>query len=308
MILKTLILLTACGGSSETQVVIIHSTVITEPDNKTVIAIEPIKETHLFICYGQSNCSGSGREVDYTVVAGAEMWVPLQGYSQELIDPTRYDGEIYSSAWPTFAKKYQELSGEKVIVLNAAFGGRLMKELQPGSRLNKRYIDWLDEALTYYKSVNENITKVSMIFVHGESDSGWGTAYNEYFKGLNAISDQLAEITPLYDNTYITRVGLNLDPFYGPERTERFINLGHEQIKRTEDRADWLPVYNQAVTYNQENAFSEVDYVHYSLSGYVKMGNEIAENINFYNMGFDMKSALIEESAILTDDIKGLLL
>ena len=98
-------------------------------------------------------------------------------------------------------------------------------------------------------------------------------------------------------------MGLNLDPSYGPERTERFINLGHEQIKRTEDRADWLPVYNQAVTYNQENGFSEVDYVHHSLKGYVKMGNEIAENINFYNIGLDMKSALIKESALLTKEL-----
>lgn len=263
--------------------------------------IQPEKETHLFVIYGQSNGAGSGREVDYTAVAGAEMWVPLQGYSQELVDPTRYDGEIYSSAWPTFAKKYQELSGEKVIILNAAFGGRLMEDLQPESRLNERYIAWLDEALTYYKSVDENITKVSMIFVHGESDSGWNTNHEEYFSGLNDISDQLRGMTPLYNGTYITRVGINRSPANPPETLLRFISLGHELIERTKSRADWLPVYIDAPNYNQENGLAEVDYSHYSLSGYVKMGNEIAENINLYNSGADIKSALITESATLTE-------
>ena len=295
LILILSVMLTGCGGSSVEEV-------------KVTPIVEPTKETHLFVIYGQSNGAGSGQEVDYTPVIDAEMWVPKRGYTQELVDPTRYDEQVYSSAWPTFAKKYQELSGEKVIIFNAAFGGRLMKELKPGARLNDRYIAWLDQALTYYKSVDENITKVSMIFVHGESDSGWRTNHDFYFKGLGAISDQLASITPLYDATYITRVGLSLSPTNGFERIERSIDLGHEQIERTKTRIDWLPVYNQAPTYNQVNGLAEVDYGHYSLKGYVKMGNEIAENINFYNMRLDMKSALIEESAILTNDIKELLL
>ena len=300
LLLILTLMLAGCGASSENQE-------IKNEVQAPIIELE--KETHLFVIYGQSNAAGSGQEVDYTFIEGAEMWVPKRGYSQELADPTRYDGETYSSARPTFAKKYQDLSGEKVIILNAAFGGRLMEDLQPESRLNDRYITWLDEALTYYKSVDENITKVSMIFVHGESDAGWNKSKSEYFIGLNAISDQLKSITPLYDKTYITRVGLNRDPAYALERRRRFIELGHDQIEQTLTRLDWLPVYVKAPTYTQDNGMSEVDYGHYSLKGYVEMGNEIAENINFYNMGLDMKSALIEESAILTlnliDEIKG---
>lgn len=258
---------------------------------------KPSGKIRLFFIYGQSNGSGSAYDIDTEVSITGELWDTQLKAPATLVDPTRYDGEYYGSAWPTFATEYNKITGDKVIILNASFGGRKMSELKQGTHINSRAMTWLKEALEYY---GEEIDSVSMIFVHGESDAAWNTNKTEYFKGLSGISDQLSLITTAYDATYIHRVGVSKDPQYDESRQLRFLGFGNEMIARTVDRLDWKPVFIKAPLFSQQNGLMSHDYVHYSMDGYKVMGKTMALNISKYNKGLDIKSQLIAESNNLT--------
>tara|TARA_R110000850_G_scaffold98184_1_gene204112 strand:+ start:204 stop:1127 length:924 start_codon:yes stop_codon:yes gene_type:complete len=283
-------------------------TVSVDEDSKQVIndVVDSITnkqsgKTRLFFIYGQSNGSGSAYDIDTEVSITGEIWDTQLKAPATLVDPTRYDGEYYGSAWPTFATEYNKITGDKVIILNASFGGRKMSELAEGSHINGRAMTWLNEALEYY---GDEIDSLSMVFVHGESDAAWNTNKDEYFRDLAALSNQVSLMSPVYDTTYIHRVGISRDPQYDESRQLKFLEFGDEMIARTVDRPDWKPAFIKAPLFSQQNGLKSHDYVHYSMNGYKVMARSMALNISKYNKGLNIKSALIEESAALTKSLK----
>lgn len=263
-----------------------------------IVAVQ-VLENHLFFIYGQSNGAGGAQDIDTTPAQTGELWDVWQKRPVILKDPTRFDSVYKGSAWPTFADEYYRLSGNTAIILNAAYGGRDMAELRPGTVSNDESMTRLREALAYYQNIGKQIKSVSMIFVHGESDSWWDTPYDMYFEGLAGISDQLKAITPLYIVSYIHRVGGYRSVSIPIQ--ERFRNLGHEMIERTKTRIDWKPVYVKALSYDQINGLAGSDFdLHYSHAGNVKMGREMAANIHKYQSGMDVSADLYAENKLIT--------
>lgn len=275
------LLLVACKGSDP------------EPEPATappVSVAEPTKTAiHLLIATGQSNSAGSAIDIENAPQVPQGWAFEWRGHRAEpvhLAEPTRQNSKHRGSAWSAFAIRFHELTGEKVVVINAAIGGRKVSELTPYSQDGAIAFGWIQDAVEHYrKSPDYQIKSISAVWLQGEADAAELTDLDQYFRDLEEVERGIKAIAPSA-GFYVVRVGYN--SAFDCDQLKRAYALGQGQIDRSP-----TPVSNLPVSFVNEGSMS--DNVHYSQDAYNRLGVDVANNLVYYLNGTDVSYQLKSE-------------
>ena len=275
--LLSLLFLIACKGGSSPE----PKKETPPPQKKEVI--------HILVAYGQSNSAGRAIDIQNApnVPQGwAYEWRANSQTAEQLAEPTRQDSLGEGSAWSSFAIRFHELTGEKVVIVNAGMDGRKISKLTPNSNDGSLAFGWINDAITYYQASNQyDIKSVSMVWLQGESDISRQTNLDDYFTDLEAIKAEFKSLHSLAE-FYAVRVGYSTQ--HDCEQKRHGYILGSKQINKSDK-----PVSNLSVSIVEKGLMS--DSVHYSQEGYNMLGADIADNLVYYLNGVDVSQTLKSE-------------
>lgn len=248
----------------------------------------------VFLVAGQSNAAGLGDSLLCPVCVpetAFEFFGPT-GRLRPLKDPVGDEGFGFDraktgSAWPSFAKRYNELSQDTVVIIQAAKGG---------SSVNNRaspHLCWgesghlwkaaVEKVNLWLKSSNSSLHGIA--WVQGESDASYINSQQytakQYKQDLKSLFQRFRDNFGKHLNVYVVQVGLAVG-----ESAARYkaIQLAQEEICRE--------VPNAFLVYNLTKYFPTfglmTDYIHYNQAGYNALGETVAEVIVNLERGIDL--------------------
>ncbi|MCK0153848.1 hypothetical protein MWU49_09045 [Alcanivorax sp. S6407] len=141
-------------------------------------------EYDVFMCGGQSNCSGQGDSLTSTSVSFGEGAEYQQGgVFKALADPTRHyatnvAGNVSDtgSAWPAFANKYYELTGRIALIVGGGVSGLGINSWAGSDLYRNQMVDMYLEAKALVEGRGGKINNVAMCYLGGETDATSGIA------------------------------------------------------------------------------------------------------------------------------------
>lgn len=178
-------------------------------------------EYDVFMCGGQSNCSGQGDHLTSAQVPfGAATEYQQGGVFKPLKDPTRHyaagvAGNVSDtgSAWPAFAAKYFELTGRRALIVGGGASALGIGIWASSPIYRESMVDRYLEAKELIESRGGKINSVSMCYLGGETEA-LGSPTKETIKtNMMAIISAVrvrAEIPNM--PAYLFSVDRNTDP------------------------------------------------------------------------------------------------
>ena len=251
----------------------------------------------LFIVAGQSNAVGTGPSPGYEDASYCGLYWDWKDQKAKSIKPLK--DPVYrsfrGSAWPSFARKIFELTGRKVIILNVAWGGAAVTNINPNNSwyqdstvTSLRRIDATREwtaLLEALKASSIDYELAGMMWVQGEAECariGAGTlpvqAYTDgtldafkYFRDLTS-----RPTLPIYmaQIGYYKLAMANPELLGGYEKVRKAqLDLCKEHEKDSIFMASELPGTYFKAGYMQ-------DAIHYNQRGYNSLGASFARFIS----------------------------
>lgn len=246
-------------------------------------SLQPNSELYdIFVIYGQSNAKGSagGTQGRVPITENALYWsLNSQGLEQltYTIESTSTFGgsAAYTStghAWGSFANRYYQLTGRKIVFVPAAIGGASIAQLSKGNA-SGIYADMLSEfnkAKDAVESIGA-INNVCALFNQGETDQQNGTSFDDYRGFLLTLIDNMTEDLSL-NRFYVATVG---NPQNRPEQSWHIIRSSQEFVCASRDNV--IMAYGGFKSFTQNNNLLRTDGVHATQRGYNAMGEAMAE-------------------------------
>ena len=249
----------------------------------------------LFIVAGQSNAVGTGPSPGYEDASYCGLYWDWKDQKSKSLKPLRDPvyRSVKGSAWPSFARKIFELTGRKTIILNIAWGGAAVTNINPSNSwyqddevVSLRRIDATREwtaLLDALKASSIDYELAGMMWVQGESECariGAGTlSVQSYVDGTLDVFKYFRDLTsrptlPIYmaQIGYTKSVLTNLVLLNGYEAV-RAAQLELCMKNENDFMACELPGTYFRAGYMQDN-------IHYNQRGYNSMGVSFARFIS----------------------------
>lgn len=251
----------------------------------------------LFIVAGQSNAVGTGPSPGYEDASYCGLYWDWKDQKAKSLKPLK--DPVYrsfrGSAWPSFARKIFELTGRKVIILNVAWGGAAVTNINPNNSwyqdstvTSLRRIDatreWND-LTTALKTKGIQYELAGMMWIQGEAECariGAGTlSVQAYTDGTLDAFKYFRELTsnstlPIYlaQIGYYKHAMANPELLGGYEKVRKAqLDLCKEHEKDSVFMASELPGTYFKAGYMQDN-------IHYNQRGYNSLGASFARFIS----------------------------
>lgn len=251
----------------------------------------------LFIVAGQSNAVGTGPSPGYEDASYCGLYWDWKDQKAKSLKPLK--DPVYrsfrGSAWPSFARKIFELTGRKVIILNVAWGGAAVTNINPNNSwyqdstvTSLRRIDatreWND-LTTALKTKGIQYELAGMMWIQGEAECariGAGTlSVQAYTDGTLDAFKYFRELTsnstlPIYlaQIGYYKHAMANPELLGGYEKVRKAqLDLCKEHEKNLVFMASELPATYFKAGYMQ-------DAIHYNQQGYNSLGASFARFIS----------------------------
>jgi lysophospholipase L1-like esterase len=243
----------------------------------------------VFLVAGQSNARGKGDAVDAPEVPEGAAYEWTGDGLAHLEDPVGDDhepGNPVGSAWPAFATTYYGQTGRESVYVPAAVGGSAQVEaadggnghwdVEAGSPLFRRAVQWTWDCLTHLRADGE-ATLRGVLWCQGESDSqsvDEGTVTVPEYRG--ALRRLVAAFRRELDDE-----GLPVFLFY-PARprsgdTDGFAAVRDAQADLADHDDNVHPVFEDTVTFPERGLMR--DNLHFTQAGYNEMGQVGAANV-----------------------------
>ena len=253
------------------------------------------KPYDLFIVAGQSNAVGSGGQPPIEDASWSGMFWNWRYQESKKLDPLK--DPVYAStsksAWPSFGRKWFELTGRKVIILNVAKGGAVVTDTRPGT--DKSWYgddapcrqvatrEWM-ALKTYLISEDIDYKLRGLIWSQGEWDARFiesgATTVNDYREGTISVFDFFAELTEApHLSIFISETGLEENCLSNPSLMTAYSEVQKVQSEIAGDRENCWLAYQGAKHFLQAGMMN--DYVHYNQAGYNEMGCGLARFISY---------------------------
>ena len=178
----------------------------------------------LFIVAGQSNAVGTGPIPGYEDASYCSLYWDWKDQKAKSLKPLK--DPVYrsfrGSAWPSFARKIFELTGRKVIILNVAWGGAAVTNINPNNswyqdatvtslRRTDATREWTDMAAEL-KAKDIQYELAGMMWIQGEAECarvGAGTiTVQDYIDGTLDVFKYFRELTNTAElPIYLAQIG-----------------------------------------------------------------------------------------------------
>lgn len=251
----------------------------------------------LFIVAGQSNAVGTGPSPGYEDASYCGLYWDWKDQKAKSLKPLK--DPVYrsfrGSAWPSFARKIFELTGRKVIILNVAWGGAAVTNINPNNSwyqdstvTSLRRIDatreWND-LTTALKTKGIQYELAGMMWIQGEAECariGAGTlSVQAYTDGTLDAFKYFRELTS--NSTlpiYLAQIGYYKHAMANPELLGGYEKVRKAQLDLCKEHetesifmASELPGTYFKAGYMQ-------DAIHYNQRGYNSLGASFARFIS----------------------------
>lgn len=251
----------------------------------------------LFIVAGQSNAVGTGPIPGYEDASYCSLYWDWKDQKAKSLKPLK--DPVYrsfrGSAWPSFARKIFELTGRKVIILNVAWGGAAVTNINPNNswyqdatvtslRRTDATREWTDMAAEL-KAKDIQYELAGMMWIQGEAECarvGAGTiTVQDYIDGTLDVFKYFRELTNTAElPIYLAQIGYyklamaNPELLGGYEKVRKAqLDLCKEHEKDSIFMASELPGTYFKAGYMQDN-------IHYNQRGYNSLGASFARFIS----------------------------
>ena len=251
----------------------------------------------LFIVAGQSNAVGTGPSPGYEDASYCGLYWDWKDQKAKSLKPLK--DPVYrsfrGSAWPSFARKIFELTGRKVIILNVAWGGAAVTNINPNNSwyqdstvTSLRRIDatreWNDLTMAL-KTKGIQYELAGMMWIQGEAECariGAGTlSVQAYTDGTLDAFKYFRELTS--NSTlpiYLAQIGYYKHAMANPELLGGYEKVRKAQLDLCKEHetesifmASELPGTYFKAGYMQ-------DAIHYNQRGYNSLGASFARFIS----------------------------
>lgn len=251
----------------------------------------------LFIVAGQSNAVGTGPSPGYEDASYCGLYWDWKDQKAKSIKPLKDPvyRSVKGSAWPSFARYMFERTGRKTIILNIAWGGAAVTNINPSNSwyqddevVSLRRIDATREwtaLLDALKASSIDYELAGMMWVQGEAECariGAGTlSVQSYVDGTLDVFKYFRDLTsrptlPIYmaQIGYYKLAMANPELLGGYEKVRKAqLDLCKEHEKDSIFMASELPGTYFKAGYMQDN-------IHYNQRGYNSLGASFARFIS----------------------------
>ena len=249
----------------------------------------------LFIVAGQSNAVGTGPIPGYEDASYCGLYWDWKDQKSKSLKPLK--DPVYrsfrGSAWPSFARKIFELAGRKVIILNVAWGGAAVTNINPNNSwyqdstvTSLRRIDatreWND-LTTALKTKGIQYELAGMMWVQGEAECariGAGTlSVQSYVDGTLDVFKYFRDLTgrPTL-SIYMAQIGYTKSVLTNPDLLNGYEAVRAAQLELCMKNENDFMACELPGTYF--NAGYMQDNIHYNQRGYNSMGASFARFIS----------------------------
>ena len=243
------------------------------------------KPVVLFIVAGQSNAVGFAKDLYEKAHYAGTFW---QWYDEEtpslqpLQDPTAYKQN--GSAWPEFGRTFFELTGRKVCILNAAYGGSGVTSISGNNWSSTGALRYT--ARTQYENVKSALTESNIdyelggvIWIQGEAETlripEGRITIEDYIAGTK---DVFTFFRTMSENEnlpiYMSQIGYYRQAFSDPEIMQATLEVQEAQLQIAKEMANVYMAFEGAKYFEDAGYMS--DSVHYSQNGYNILGKAFA--------------------------------
>ena len=252
------------------------------------------KPYDLFIVAGQSNAVGTGGQPPIEDASWAGFFWDWHSQSSKSLAPLK--DSVYSStqksAWPAFGRKWFELTGRKVIILNVAKGGSVVTDTRPGTDMSWygddapcRQVATREWTALIQHLSTENIayTLRGLIWSQGEWDARFinsgATTKEDYRDGTIDVFNYFAELTSTPNlSIFLSETGYEENCLTNAALMSAYQTVQAIQATIAAERENCHMAYKGAKYFLQAEMMN--DYVHYNRQGYNHMGYGLARFIS----------------------------
>lgn len=248
---------------------------------------------YLFIVAGQSNAVGYGADANGGYESAADVaqfwaWDEDPALLKPLKDPVYKS--VKGSAWPAFCRRFFELTGRKVYILNVASGGAAVTDggyTTPNTWANNAYGTLRATARTQFEALKARLERQQLPFeiggllwCQGETDGGRiaaGTvSAQEYMDGTLDVFAFFREITGKATlDVFISKIGFSTTTLApGTPAHEGYVAVQEAQEALCRGEAYVHMAFRLAPTFFAAGFMS--DSIHYNQTGYNMMGEALA--------------------------------
>lgn len=248
---------------------------------------------YLFIVAGQSNAVGSGADANGGYESAADVaqfwaWDEDPALLKPLKDPVYKS--VKGSAWPAFCRRFFELTGRKVYILNVASGGAAVTDggyTTANTWADNAYGTLRATARTQFEALKAHLERQQLPFeiggllwCQGETDGGRiaaGTvSTQEYMDGTLGVFAFFRELTGKATlDAFVSKIGFSkttLAP--GTNAHEGYVAVQEAQEEMCRGEAYVHMAFRLAPTFFAAGFMS--DSIHYNQTGYNMMGEALA--------------------------------
>lgn len=248
---------------------------------------------YLFIVAGQSNAVGYGADANGGYESAADVaqfwaWDEDPARLKPLKDPVYKS--VKGSAWPAFCRRFFELTGHKVYILNVASGGAAVTDggyTTANTWADNGYGTLRATARTQFKALKAHLERQQLPFeiggllwCQGETDGGRiaaGTvSAQEYVDGTLDVFAFFREITGKATlDVFISKIGFSTTTLApGTPAHEGYVAVQEAQEALCRGEAYVHMAFRLAPTFFAAGFMS--DSIHYNQTGYNMMGESLA--------------------------------
>ncbi|MEX6689296.1 sialate O-acetylesterase [Danxiaibacter flavus] len=247
----------------------------------------------LFLVAGQSNAVGQGDSLQSAQcdAGSAYEYSFITNALRELKDPVgiaelHFEKAHTGSAWPAFAKAFHQLSGKKVIIIQAARGGsscHIKAEMNNyGTWDTQGHLPLFDSAIIKAKAAahNTNMPVAGIIWSQGERDAN---AINAGQLTITEYKNALESVIKRFRNELGEKI-----PFYIIQ-TGHYVNHpvnGFDEVRKSQEEVAGT-MKHVFIVYSDTNTFRQKqwmkDEIHYNQTALNDIGKEIANKVFLTN-------------------------
>lgn len=249
----------------------------------------------LFIVAGQSNAVGTGPSPGYEDASYCGLYWDWKDQKSKSLKPLRDPvyRSVKGSAWPSFARKIFELTGRKTIILNIAWGGAAVTNINPSNSwyqddevVSLRRIDATREwtaLLDALKASSIDYELAGMMWVQGESECaqiGAGTlSVQSYVDGTLDVFKYFRDLTsrptlPIY----MAQIGYTKSVLTNPVLLNGYEAVRAAQLELCMKNENDFMACELPGTYFRAGYMQ--DAIHYNQRGYNSLGASFARFIS----------------------------
>lgn len=248
---------------------------------------------YLFIVAGQSNAVGYGADANGGYESAADVaqfwaWDEDPALLKPLKDPVYKS--VKGSAWPAFCRRFFELTGRKVYILNVASGGAAVTDggyTTANTWADNAYGTLRATARTQFEALKAHLERQQLPFeiggllwCQGETDGGRiaaGTvSAQEYMDGTLGVFAFFRELTGKATlDVFVSKIGFSTTTLApGTSAHEGYVAVHEAQEKMCRDNEHVHMAFRLAPTFFDVGYMS--DTIHYNQTGYNMMGEALA--------------------------------